>query len=68
MKMAKKKTNNHGGSRPGTGRRLGIYDDPIRVCVVLPRKLWGLLDRHAVKNGQNRNRLIVETMQSVLSK
>ena len=64
----RKTTGTHGGARPGSGPKQTAYDDPIRVTLVLPAKLWVSLDRFAKLKNQKRNRLIVNTMQSVLSK
>jgi len=64
----RKNTGTHGGARPGSGPKHNVYADPICVSLRLPRKLWGALDKFAKLNNQNRNRLIVETMQNTISR
>lgn len=63
--MAKKQ---HGGKRPGAGRKPGADGPTMMVAVTVPESLVAALDERADREGWNRSRAVTEAIRGLLKR
>ena len=64
--MAKKKKSKRGGSRPGSGRKVGPGGPVTVIAASVPESLVERLDGLAEKRGWNRSQAVTEAIRGLL--
>lgn len=63
--MAKKQ---HGGKRPGSGRKPIDPDGAVKLVVAMPQELLEHLDAVAERQGWNRSQAVREAVQALIKR
>jgi hypothetical protein len=63
--MAKKQ---HGGKRPGAGRKPGPDGPTVMVAVSVPESLVKALDERVEQEGSNRSQAVTEAIRGLLKR
>ncbi len=64
MTTKARKKGQHGGKRPGAGRK-PIYDNPVMIAAAIPVKLRDKLDQFAKARGLSRSQALVEAIRQL---